>query len=185
MNALAVVGIALALAMDAFSVALAVGATIKPLTGRHFFRLAWHFGLFQFLMPVAGWLAGTGAHRYIAAYDHWIASALLFIVGGRMILEALRGELENLVSDPTRGMTLVVLSVATSIDALAVGVSLAALRVSIWYPSVMIGVVAGVMTLVGMLIGKRLGRLLGSVMPVIGGLILCSIAGKILLDHVR
>ena len=79
MSALAVIGIAVALAMDAFAVALTVGAVVRPLTGRHLFRLGWHFGLFQFLMPVVGWLAGVSAQRYIAAYDHWVASGLSLI----------------------------------------------------------------------------------------------------------
>lgn len=183
MALLTVIGIAFALAVDAFTVALAVGATIKPLTGRHCFRLGWHFGLFQFLMPVVGWLAGSSAQRYISAYDHWVAAALLFIVGGRMIYTAFRADDPELKGDPTRGMTLVVLSVATSIDALAIGVTLAALQVAILYPSVIIGLIAGAMTLAGMLIGVRLGRLFAGFMPGIGGLVLCAIGLKILLDH--
>ncbi len=185
MGNLAVLGIALALAMDAFSVSLVVGSTVSPLTRRHFFRLAWHFGLFQFLMPLIGWLAGISAERYIAGYDHWVAASLLLIVGGRMIWSVLRPEEENLKGDPTRGMTLVMLSVATSIDALAVGVSLAALRVSIWQPAVIIGIVCGVLTLIGMKIGARLGRMFGGIIPLIGGLILCGIAVKIVVEHTR
>jgi manganese efflux pump family protein len=185
MSSLAIIGIAFALAMDAFTVALAVGATIRPLTGRHFFRLGWHFGLFQFLMPVLGWLAGTGAQQYISAYDHWVAATLLFLVGGHMIYSAIKHDDENLKGDPTRGLTLVVLSVATSIDALAIGVTLAALKVTIWHASVVIGVVASAMTVIGMLIGVRLGRLFAAVMPGIGGIILCGIGVKILIDHCR
>ena len=183
MSPIAVIGIAIALAMDAFTVALAVGVLVRPLTGRHLFRLGWHFGLFQFLMPVVGWLVGVGAQRFIADYDHWVAAGLLAVVGGRMIHAALRDEVEQLSGDPTRGWTLIVLSVATSIDALAIGISLAAIGVDIWYPSVVIGVVAGALTVAGLMIGSRLGRLSRRLMPAIGGVILWGIAVKVLIEH--
>ncbi len=183
MDFLPIVGIAIALAMDAFVVAMSVGMLVRPVTGRHLFRLGWHFGLFQFLMPVVGWTAGVSAQHYIAAYDHWVASGLLCAVGGRMIHAAIRGDHERLSGDPTRGLTLVVLSVATSIDALAVGVSLAALGVSIWYPAVVIGVVAGVLTVAGLLIGARLGRLFRRGMLATGGVILWGVAAEILVAH--
>lgn len=183
MDVLPIVGIAIALAMDAFVVAMSVGVLVRPVTGRHLFRLGWHFGLFQFLMPVVGWTAGVSAQHHIAAYDHWVASGLLCAVGGRMVYAAIRGEQERLNGDPTRGLTLVVLSVATSIDALAVGVSLAALGIAIWYPAVVIGVVAGVLTVAGLLIGARLGRLFRRGMLATGGVILWCVAAKILVEH--
>lgn len=183
MGLLTIIGIAVALAIDAFVVALAVGALVRPLTGRHLFRLGWHFGLFQFLMPIVGWTAGVGAHRYIAAYDHWVASGLLGIVGGRMIHAAVSGRQERLSGDPTRGLTLLVLSVATSIDALAIGVSLAALDVGIWYPALVIGAVAGGLTVAGLLIGTRLGRSFEKTTMVVGAIILWCVAAKILVEH--
>ncbi|MBN1345299.1 MAG: manganese efflux pump [Phycisphaerae bacterium] len=183
MSHIAVIGIAIALAMDAFTVSLAVGMFVRPLTGRHLFRLGWHFGLFQFLMPLVGWLAGVSAQQYIAAYDHWVAAILLGIVGGRMIHAAVRGGEEQLAGDPTRGLTLVVLSVATSIDALAIGITLAALGVGIWYPAVVIGFVAGGLTVAGLLIGARLGRAFRRGMLAVGGLILWGVAAKVLIQH--
>lgn len=183
MSWLTIFGIALALAMDAFAVALAAGAVISPLTGRHLFRLGFHFGLFQALMPIAGWLAGLTVQKWIADYDHWIAFALLAFVGGRMIKEAFEKDEETTPSDPTRGFTMLMLSVATSIDALAVGLSLAMLDVSVWMPSVVIGVVAGVLTVIGMLLGRRMRGNLGKWVEVSGGLVLCGIGLKILLDH--
>lgn len=183
MDFLTLLGIAVALAMDAFAVALGVGAALFPLTGGHLFRLGFHFGLFQALMPVCGWLAGLTVQRWIAAYDHWIAFALLAFVGGKMILEAFRDGGEKLRTDPTRGLTLLMLSVATSIDALAVGLSLAMLGVSIWIPAVVIGLVAGVLTVAGMLLGRRTGALWGKGAEVIGGLVLCAIGVKILIEH--
>lgn len=183
MDWISIFGIALALAMDAFAVALAAGAVLNPLTGRHLFRLGFHFGLFQALMPIGGWLVGMTVQKWIAAYDHWIAFALLVFVGGRMILEAFEEKSESNASDPTRGLTMVMLSVATSIDALAVGLSLAMLGVSVWLPAAVIGVVAGVLTVAGMLLGRRLGGSWGKRVEVCGGLVLCGIGLKILLEQ--
>jgi putative Mn2+ efflux pump MntP len=169
--------------MDAFAVALAAGAALNPLTGRHLFRLGFHFGLFQALMPVAGWLIGVTVQKWIVDYDHWIAFALLAFVGGRMIHEAFEDDEDKPATDPTRGLTMVILSVATSIDALAVGLSLAMLDVSVWVPAAVIGVVAGVLTVVGMLLGRRLRGSWGTRVEVCGGLVLIGIGLKILLEH--
>lgn len=183
MDWLTIVGIAVALAMDAFAVALAAGTVLNPLTGRHLFRFGFHFGLFQLLMPIIGWLAGLTVQKWITAYDHWIAFALLAFVGGKMIWEAFHEE-EKMASDPTRGATLILLSIATSIDALAVGLTLAMLGVGIWRPAVVIGLVAGILTVAGMLLGRRLGQIWGKRVEVCGGVILCAIGAKILYDHI-
>lgn len=183
MDWLTIFGIALALAMDAFAVALAAGAVINPITGRHLFRLGFHFGLFQALMPIAGWMLGMTVQKWISSYDHWIAFGLLAFVGGRMIKEAFEEDEDEEASDPTKGLTMVMLSVATSIDALAVGLSLAMLGISVWVPSGVIGVVAGVLTVTGMLLGRRLGDNWGKRVEVCGGAVLCLIGLKILLEH--
>ncbi|MBJ6801376.1 manganese efflux pump MntP [Geomonas propionica] len=183
MDWISILGIALALAMDAFAVALATGAVLNPVTGRHLFRLGFHFGLFQALMPIAGWLLGLTVQKWITAYDHWIAFGLLAYVGGRMIVEAFEEDDDTSQSDPTKGLTMVMLSVATSIDAFAVGLSLAMLGVSVWIPSVVIGLVAGVLTVIGMLLGRRLGDNWGKRVEVCGGVVLCLIGLKILLEH--
>lgn len=185
MDLISIFFIALALAMDAFAVAISTGIILKKVTFRQFFRLSFHFGLFQFLMPVIGWLAGLSVQKFIQNYDHWIAFLLLAFIGGKMIHEAFQKEEEENNHDPTRGVTLVVLSIATSIDALAVGFSLALLRVSIWFPAVIIGIVAVVMTLLGMIIGKGAGLLLGKRVSVMGGIILCAIGIKILIEHMK
>lgn len=185
MDWITLLGIAVALAMDAFAVALATGMALNPLTGRHLFRLGFHFGLFQALMPVTGWLAGKSFQHLIASYDHWIAFTLLAFVGGKMIHEALSPAEEEADSDPTRGMTMVMLSVATSIDALAVGLSLAMLGVSIWTPALVIGLVAGVLTVCGMLLGRRVGAAWGKRVEIFGGVILILIGLKILLEHLQ
>ena len=183
MDWITILGISLALAMDAFAVALAAGAVLNPLTRRHLFRLGFHFGLFQALMPIGGWLIGIAVQNWISAYDHWIAFVLLAFVGVRMIVEAFDEKDDKSVSDPTRGLTMVMLSVATSIDALAVGLSLAMLGISIWQPAAVIGIVAAVLTVFGMLMGRRLGSNWGKRVEVCGGLVLCIIGLKILLEH--
>lgn len=182
MDNLTLFGIALALAMDAFAVALGAGVTLQRLTGRHIFRLSFHFGLFQALMPVIGWLAGLTLVQWIAAWDHWIAFGLLSFVGGRMILESFQIE-KPATKDPTRGLTMVILSIATSIDALAVGFSLSLLGVSIWLPAIVIGLVAGALTIIGMLLGGRIGGRWGSRVEIFGGLVLILIGLKILWEH--
>jgi putative Mn2+ efflux pump MntP len=183
MDAITLIGLALALAMDAFAVALGTGAILSRLTGRHLFRLGFHFGLFQALMPVIGWLAGQTIMQWVEAWDHWIAFSLLAIIGGRMIHEAFSDEEKSDKRDPTRGLSLVMLSIATSIDALAVGFSLSVIGVSIWMPSLVIGLVAGVLTIAGMLLGGRIGDRWGSRVEILGGLVLIAIGIKILIEH--
>lgn len=183
MDAITLTGLALALAMDAFAVALGTGAVLSRLTGRHLFRLGFHFGLFQALMPVIGWLAGLTIIQWVEAWDHWIAFSLLAIIGGRMIYEAFSDEENTDDRDPTKGLSLVLLSIATSIDALAVGFSLSVIGVSIWMPALVIGLVAGVLTIVGMLLGGRIGDRWGSRVEILGGLVLIAIGAKILIEH--
>ena len=154
------------------------------MTRRHLFRLGWHFGLFQALMPIVGWLAGLTVQKWIAAFDHWIAFGLLGFVGLRMLLSAGRTEESGPTADPTRGWSLVTLSVATSIDALAVGLSMALLGVSIWMPSIVIGLVAAGMSLVGICLGSRLGGATRHWAERIGGLVLIAIGLRIVVAHV-
>ena len=136
------------------------------------------------VMPVVGWLAGLTVQQQVAAWDHWIAFGLLAFVGGKMLREAFAAEEDRATSsDPTRGVSLVVLSVATSIDALAVGFSLSLLGVEIWWPALVIGLVAGVLTVAGMLIGRRAGDHWGPRVEIVGGLVLIGIGVKILVEH--
>lgn len=175
--------IALGLAMDAFAVCLGAGTT-RFVDGRRFaFRLAFHFGLFQGLMPVLGWLGGSLVAGYISAFDHWIAFGLLAIVGGRMVRSGLDPDGECYEIDPSRGATMVMLAVATSIDAFAVGLSLAMLNVSIVYPSVVIGVVAASMSALGLALGRRLGCAFGKRMEILGGVILILIGLRVVISH--
>jgi len=184
MSFISILAIAIALAMDAFAVALASGVVLRKVSNRQYFRLAFHFGLFQFLMPIIGWLAGSLMALWLEAVDHWVAFGLLALIGGKMIWEASKkDQSKRIVTDPTKGLTLVALSVATSIDAFAVGLSLAILDVTIWYPCVIIGLVAAAMTLIGLRIGSRLGARFGRGMEIIGGIVLIGIGARILIEH--
>jgi len=180
-----VLGVALGLAMDAFAVALGLGCSPRGLSGGQRLRLAFAFGSFQFLMPVIGWAAGKGIESRIRAFDHWIAFGLLVFVGGKMILESFRAEREGAcgAGDPTRGSRVLVLSVATSIDALAVGLSLGVLEAGIFYPAAVIGVVAFLMTIIGARLGPALGKVVGRRAELAGGGVLVLIGIKIVLDH--
>lgn len=183
MELYALLGIAIALAMDAFAVALSAGVVLPVLTGRHLFRLSFHFGLFQGLMPIIGWLIGARIYNLVAGFDHWLAFGLLMFIGVRMVREAFDHDEETQRRDPTRGMTLITLSVATSIDALVVGLTLGVLQVDVWYPALVIGVVAALFTFVGMMLGRRVGALWGQRMEVFGGVLLCCLGIKILIEH--
>lgn len=171
------------MAMDAFAVSLGIGTTRQASLPRPIFRLSFHFGLFQFLMPILGWLAGSTIASLIARFDHWIALGLLAFVGGRMIRSGLDPEAEAYPSDPSRGGTLILLSVATSIDALAIGLSLAILQVRILYPSIVIGAVTAALSFTGLLIGHKLGVAFGKRMEILGGLILIGIGLRVLITH--
>lgn len=175
--------IALSMAMDAFSVCLVAGSLHRASGGRSAFRLSFHFGLFQFIMPVLGWLAGITLEPFIRDYDHWVALGLLGFVGVRMIISALRGE-ESQPPDPSRGWTLVMLSTAVSIDALAVGLSIGLMGLSVWYPAITIGVVTGLLSLLGLRLGETVGSKLGKPVEVIGGLVLIGIGIRIVASHI-
>jgi putative Mn2+ efflux pump MntP len=186
MDNLSVFAVAFALAMDAFAVSIAAGVTLKKVTRRQTIRLAWHFGFFQFAMPVIGWGAGNTVRPYIESYDHWIAFILLLLVGVNMLREAFQTQpAKQQRNDPTRGISLVLLSVATSIDALAVGLSFSILDISIWFPALIIGCVAALCTGAGIHIGRRIGdsSRIGNYADMAGGIVLIAIGFTILYKH--
>ncbi len=175
--------IALGLAMDVFAVSLGVGTSRFGNSHRTRFRMAFHFGLFQGGMTFLGWLAGTQIANWIAGFDHWIAFGLLAFVGIRMIKSGIATNEESHPIDPSRGMTLVILSVATSLDALAVGLSLAFLDGNILFASLVIGVVSIALSLIGTIFGGTLGTHLGKRMEIIGGILLIGIGLRIVITH--
>lgn len=171
------------LAMDAFTVSLCVSIANKALAQRSKARLAFHFGIFQGLMTVLGWLAGSTIVNIISAFDHWIAFGLLAVVGVRMIRSGLNPDGETFQSDPSRGGLMVMLSLATSMDALAVGFSMAMLESAVIVPALIIGVVTFGLSLIGVFFGCKLGAVFGKRMEVLGGLILIGIGLHVLWSH--
>jgi manganese efflux pump family protein len=179
-----IIFISISLAMDCFAVSLGIGTTPFGQTHRSRFRLSFHFALFQGLMTVLGWLAGSTIATLIGQFDHWVILALLVWIGGRMIVEGFKPEKEEqIVLDPSRGMNLVSLSVATSLDAMAVGLSMAVLKINIYSSALIIGLVSGALSLLGLRIGRKLGEMFGQRMEILGGLILIIIGIKIFISH--
>ena len=176
--------IAFGVALDAFAVSLSVSCCKFMQNARARFRLAFHFGLFQFLMPIIGWFSGRMVDPLVERYDHWIAFSLLGWIGLKMIHESFKEEKHEESFDPSRGLNLIVLSIATSIDALAIGISLAVIDINIWYPAVLIGIITATLSLIAILLGNKIGQKFGKKFEIIGGVILIFLGIKILLQHI-
>lgn len=175
--------IAFGLAMDAFAVSVASGFAIHNLRLRNALTIALFFGSFQAVMPVVGWLAGFGLRDFIADVDHWIAFALLGLIGAKMIYESTKMDGKEKDRDPMNIAVLLMLSVATSIDALAVGLSLSFLKVYILTPAAVIGVITFALSFLGVYIGDRFGHFFEKKIEFAGGLVLIGIGVKILIEH--
>ncbi|MFH1686077.1 MAG: manganese efflux pump MntP family protein [bacterium] len=160
---------------------VAVGIRQGSIDGWTVFRLSWHFGFAQFGMPIVGWVAGDAISNSVGSLGHWIAAAILVAIGGRLIWEQFNDDDHRWKGDPTRGSSLIVLMFATSIDALAAGVSLALLRSEILYPAIIIGVVAAGMSAIGLLFGRAVGTRFSKAAAIFGGLILIGLAVKTVL----
>lgn len=184
MSVLEIIVLALGLSMDSFAVSLTSGVVLQQFRWLKSIKIAFCLALFQALMPLIGWFVGKEFQHYIESYDHWIAFSVLLFLGVRMILEATGRETNcSCCFDPSRMRTLLCLSLATSVDALAVGVSLAFLQIEMVLPTVMIGVVTFVCSIVGLYIGVHFGRRLKSSAEIFGGVILICIGIKILVEH--
>ena len=177
--------LAISLAMDCFTVSITSGIIMRRICWRTFFIMAFFFGLFQAVMPLIGWFLGIGFKNYIEAYDHWVAFGVLLFLGMKMIYEGWprKGESEPCCIDPADTRTLVGLSLATSIDALAVGISFAFLNMTMITPTIVIAGVTFAFSLVGVYIGRQFGRRIHNFAEVVGGVILIGIGVKILLEH--
>jgi putative Mn2+ efflux pump MntP len=184
LEVLTIFGISIGLAMDAFAVSIVCGAVFRKLHILHALRMALFFGAFQSLMPLLGYSTGKTFEGFIGTYDHWVAFVLLVIVGGKMVYEAFKiEEVEKKPTDPSSLVALLVLSIATSIDALAVGFTLSLVTHSIILAVSLIGVITFVLSYVGYEIGKRFGHFFENKIEIIGGLLLIAIGVKILLQH--
>ncbi|WPO87178.1 manganese efflux pump MntP family protein [Herbiconiux sp. KACC 21604] len=175
--------LALGVSADAFAVALGKGLQMRRFDVRHALVIALTFGAFQAAMPLLGWVLGTQLNQFIAPVDHWIAFGLLALIGGKMIWEAFAKAEQREIESRLDVRELLVLAVATSIDALAVGISLAFVAASIWEAIAVIGVTTAVLTFAGIVVGHRVGLRFRGPAEVVGGVILVLIGLKILLEH--
>lgn len=173
--------IAIALAMDALTVSISGGAALNKTTLKKALFVASYFGFFQFFMPILGWYGGMFFNKIIDSYDHWIAFGLLIIIGGKMILEFFWGAEEKEFS--LNHKLLFILSIATSIDALGVGLSYAFLNKAIMTPSIIIGIVTFIFSTIGVYLGKSLKKVLKNKAEFVGGIILMAIGINILINH--
>jgi len=183
MSLIEILLLAVGLSMDAFAVSVASGFALRKFQLRKALRMAFAFGLFQALMPVVGWAAGRTFQSHVRGVDHWIAFGLLSLIGGKMIYEAARIDCAEDTSDPFAYLFLLVLAVATSIDALAVGITFAMLGAEIVIPVLIIGTVTFALSLAGVRIGHVSGHCFEKKIEVAGGLVLIGIGVKILIEH--
>lgn len=199
MNIVSIIFTAIALAMDAFAVSITKGMTLKSLSKGIAIKIALFFGVFQAAMPLIGWILGIGFQDNIKAIDHWVALILLSILGGKMIYEFYKGRKEEkdevndaeievsttLESDKDElsNKELTTLAIATSIDALAVGISFAFLDVNIILSSLIIGVITFIICFIGVIAGKKIGGLFKDYAELIGGIILIIIGINIFNEH--
>jgi len=181
---LAVIAIAVGLAMDTFAVSIVTGAAYKQLHIRHALRMAGFFGGFQAFMPVVGYLAGLSVRQYVSNYDHWIAFGILAAVGLKMIYESFKIKEERKTPNPANLAVVLVLAVATSIDALAVGITLSLITHAIVLAVIIIGVITFGLSFAGVYIGKRFGHFFEGGIEIVGGLVLIALGIKIVIQHV-
>ncbi|MCX6579798.1 MAG: manganese efflux pump MntP family protein [Candidatus Aminicenantes bacterium] len=183
MDLISVILLAVGLSMDAVAVSISTCLTFKEIKIRHALRMALFFGVFQAAMPLIGWLAGAAFRGLIQGFDHWIAITLLGIIGGRMIYGSFKIDCETTPRNPMNLSTLLGLSVATSIDALAAGVSFGVLKMNILTVIAIIGFTTFLLSFIGTRIGKRVGCHFSGRMELLGGIILVGIGVRILIQH--
>ncbi|WP_455639299.1 manganese efflux pump MntP [Parabacteroides sp.] len=183
MSIIEIVLLAIGLSMDSLAVSVTGGAVIRNCTICNMVKIGSFMGITQAAMTVLGYLAGVGFQKYITAFDHWIAFILLLYLGGKMIYDSTRDDEEECKTNPLCNKTLFGLAIATSIDALAIGISLAILKSEIVIEASLIGIITFLMSVSGVYFGSRFGRKVDLKLDLIGGLILIGIGTKILIEH--
>lgn len=182
MDFISIILIAIGLSMDAFAVSVSNGIVLKKVTALNSIKTGVFFGAFQAFMPILGWFLGNTFCMYIESIDHWLAFGLLSFIGANMIYESLKEE-ENEYRNPNSTKVLLVMAIATSIDALAVGVSFSMLQANIFIPAIVIGTITFIISSIGVFIGKKVGKLFKKNAEIFGGIILIIIGFNILMHH--
>ncbi|HPX77885.1 MAG TPA: manganese efflux pump MntP family protein [Methanobacterium sp.] len=181
MDIISIIFLSIGLAMDAFSISITLGLSQK-MDVKQASIIAIFFGGFQFIMPILGWISGIQLHYIVSTFAPWFAFFLLVAIGGKMIYEAFSAEEKSSYSISLK--EILILSVATSIDAFAVGVTFAFLNVAILFPVIMIGLITFILSFIGIYIGKNIGHLFENKMEIVGGVILIILGFKILLENI-
>ena len=181
MNIIEIILMAVALAMDALAVSICKGMTIKKLTPEHILKVGVYFGGFQALMPIAGYYIGKTFADVIKSFDHWVVFALLAGLGIHMVIGAFKEEKEH-TSDFSH-KTMLILAIATSIDAMAIGISLSIMKTGLWVNVGVIGAITFAMTAIGVVVGNKFGNKLGVKAELIGGFILIGVGLRVLIEH--
>ncbi|MCL5113881.1 MAG: manganese efflux pump MntP family protein [Patescibacteria group bacterium] len=181
---IAIILIAISLSIDSFAVSVSNGLTITHKKLLNALKVALFFGFFQAFMPVIGWILGSNLRNHAESFDHWIAFGLLASIGAKMIYESIKNKRKNKIVSHIKIQTLVGLSIATSIDALAIGITFALVNISLIQAVIVIGLITFLLSFLGFFIGNRLGNLFEEKIEIIGGLILIGIGLKILLSHI-
>jgi len=183
MGIFTIILIALGLTFDTFAVSITTGISVSEIKFTQAIRVAVILAVIQALMPVIGWFGAIQIKDYIVSFDHWIAASLLWLIGAKMIWESISPKEDDELKNPLKTTVLLGIAIATSIDALAVGVSFGFLDVNMYLSSAIIGFTTFLVAMIGMLLGKKAGGLLGKRAEVFGGLILIIIGIKILIEH--
>ncbi len=183
MGSIEILLIAVSLAMDSFALSITCGIILRRIVFKDVMRIALYMGVFQAIMPVIGWLMGVGMRQYIQSYDHWIAFILLALLGSKMVYEHFKEDDESADFDPSKHFVLLGFAIATSIDALVVGVNFAFLGVSILWPVAAIGLVAFLFSFIGVHLGGRFGHAFDFKAELLAGLLLIGLGVKILFEH--
>ncbi len=183
MEVLTIFLIGLGLTGDTFAVSITSGLTLNKIKFSEALRIAIVLAIFQAFMPLLGWFLGMQIKDYIQEFDHWIAFVLLSLIGGKMIIESMKKEEEKKAFNPLKLIVLIGIAVATSIDALIIGISFAFIEIDILVAFLMIGFLTFMVSMTGLLIGKKTGNLFGKKAEILGGIILIGIGTKILIEH--
>ena len=183
MEPFSIILIALGLSVDSFAASVCSGLAIKQIRFHQAVKIAFFLALFQGGMPVIGWFLGWELKDFIKSYDHWIAFVLLLGLGSKMVYESLKGDEKESSFNPLKLMVLLGISVATSIDALVIGFSMALIDVMIWIPAIIIGGITFIASMLGMLLGKKIGNKMSQKFEIAGGIVLIAIGTRILIEH--
>jgi len=184
MDFLTIILVAVGLSFDTFAVSVSNGLSITSLSFRQAIKIAFILAFFQALMPFLGWFMGIQVEQFVSEYDHWIAFGLLLLLGMKMIIESIKKTNRQKDAEFPKLTIIIGMAIATSIDALVVGISFAFVKINIYYAVAIVGLVTFLVSMIGLLFGKTLGRKLGREIEVFGGIILIAIGIKILLSHV-